>query len=121
VRARLIAVLAVIAGVVRGLVRRKPPPDRAPPEREPDPRRRQVGADPRAEVAVAALLVLGGALALAFAVLIAAYPQTQLLGATLAAGLACIGAALALASSRVVPREVDVEQRHPVPRRSTRS
>ena len=113
-RARVIAVLAVIAGVVRGLVRREPPPGLARAEREPDPRKRQVGADPRAEVAVAALLVLGGALALAFAVLIAAYPQTQLLGATLAAGLACIGAALALASSRVVPREVDVEQRHPV-------
>ncbi len=113
-RARVIAVLAVIAGVVRGLVRREPPPGLARAEREPDPRKRQVGADPRAEVAVAALLVLGGALALAFAVLIAAYPPTQLLGATLAAGLACLGAALALASSRVVPREVDVEQRHPV-------
>jgi ubiquinol-cytochrome c reductase iron-sulfur subunit len=115
VRARLVALLAVIAGVVRGLVRREPPPDPAGAEAETDPREREVGADPRAEVAVAALLVVGGALALAFAVLIAAYPQTQLLGATLAAGLACIGTALALASKRVVPQEVDVEQRHPVP------
>ena len=114
-RARVVALLAVIAGVVRGLLRREPPRDPAGPEAEIDPREREVGADPRAEVAVAVLLVVGGALALAFAVLIVADPQTQILGATLAAGLGCIGAALALAASRVVPREVDVEQRHPVP------
>jgi ubiquinol-cytochrome c reductase iron-sulfur subunit len=107
--------LAFLAGAVRGVLRRRPPPDPAAREREPDPRERDVGADPRAEVAVAVLLVAGGALALAFAVLIAAYPQTQLLGATLAAGLACVGAALVIASRRVVPRETDVERRHRVP------
>jgi ubiquinol-cytochrome c reductase iron-sulfur subunit len=106
--------LAFLAGAVRAVLRRGPPPDPAGRKAEPDPREREVGADPRAEVAVAVLLVVGGALALAFAVLIAADPQTQLLGATLAAGLACIGAALALASKRVVPQETDVEQRHPV-------
>jgi ubiquinol-cytochrome c reductase iron-sulfur subunit len=107
--------LAFLAGAVRGVLRREPPPDPAAPDSEPDLRERDVGADPRAEVAVAVLLVAGGLLALAFAVLIAAHPQTQLLGATLAAGLACIGAALALASRRVVPQETDVERRHPVP------
>jgi quinol---cytochrome c reductase iron-sulfur subunit len=107
--------LAFLAGAVRGVLRRQPPPDPAARGSEPDLRERDVGADPRAEVAVAVLLVAGGLLALAFAVLIAAHPQTQLLGATLAAGLACIGAALALASRRVVPRETDVERRHPVP------
>jgi ubiquinol-cytochrome c reductase iron-sulfur subunit len=107
--------LAFLAGAVRGVLRRQPPPDPAARGSEPDLRERDVGADPRAEVAVAVLLVAGGLLALAFAVLIAAHPQTQLLGATLAAGLACIGAALALASRRVVPQETDVERRHPVP------
>jgi len=107
--------LAFVAGAVRGLLRREPPPDPAALQPEADPREREVGADPRAELAVAVLLIAGGALALAFAVLIAAYPQTQLLGATLAAGLACIGAALALASRKVVPQETEVEQRHPVP------
>jgi ubiquinol-cytochrome c reductase iron-sulfur subunit len=111
----LLAFFAVLAGAVRGLLRREPPPDRPVGEPEHDPREMEVGADPRAELAVAALLVVGGALALAFAVLIAAYPQTQLLGGTLAAGLVCIGVALAIASRRVVPRETDVEERHPVP------
>jgi ubiquinol-cytochrome c reductase iron-sulfur subunit len=80
-----------------------------------DPRRRHVPHDPRAEVAVAGLLVAGGLLTLAFAVLVAAYSQTQILGATLAAGLACIGGALALASRRVVVQETEVEERQPVP------
>jgi ubiquinol-cytochrome c reductase iron-sulfur subunit len=115
VRARLLALLAFLAGAVRGLLRREPPPDPAVAAPEPDPREREVGADARAELVVAVLLVAGGVLALAFAVLIAAYPQTQLLGATLAAGLACMGVALAIASRRVVPQETDVEERHPVP------
>jgi ubiquinol-cytochrome c reductase iron-sulfur subunit len=117
VRARVIAFLAFLAGAVRALLRREAPPEAVggADGPEPDPREREVGADPRAEVAVAVLLVAGGALALAFAVLIAAYPQTQLLGATLAAGLACIGVGLAIASRRIVPRETEVEERHPVP------
>jgi len=79
------------------------------------PRERRVPHDPRAEAAVVALLVLGGLLALAFAVLVAAHPQTQLLGATLAGGLACIGVALAIASRRLVPQVIDVEERDEVP------
>jgi ubiquinol-cytochrome c reductase iron-sulfur subunit len=111
--------LAFLAGAVRGLLGRGAPPAEAQAGAEPgapdDPRERDVGADPRAELAAAVLLVLGGVLAAAFAVLIAAHPQTQLLGATLAGALACIGAALGLASKRVVPQETEVEERHPVP------
>jgi ubiquinol-cytochrome c reductase iron-sulfur subunit len=119
VRGRLFARLAVLAGTVRevrAMIRREPQPaEPDAPDGAADPREREVGADPRAEAAAAVLLILGGLLALAFAVLIAAHPQTQLLGGTLAAGLACIGAALALASRRVVSQETDVEQRQAVP------
>jgi quinol---cytochrome c reductase iron-sulfur subunit len=89
------------------------PGDRGGPDE--DPRERFVPHDRRAETAVAVLLVLGGFLAIAFAVLVAAHPQTQLLGATLAAGLACLGAAMAIASRRLVPQVVEVEERDEVP------
>jgi ubiquinol-cytochrome c reductase iron-sulfur subunit len=79
--------------------------------REPDPAERDAGADPRAEVAVVALLVVAGLAGAAFAVLIAVHPQTQLLGTTLGLALACLAAALVLASKRVVVREVAVEER----------
>jgi ubiquinol-cytochrome c reductase iron-sulfur subunit len=79
---------------------------------EPRVAARRVGADPRAELAVAALLVLAGLAAGAFAVLIAVHPQTQLLGATLGGALACLSAAAVLASKRVVVRETAVEDRH---------
>jgi ubiquinol-cytochrome c reductase iron-sulfur subunit len=79
---------------------------------EPQVAERRVGADSRAELAVAALLVLAGLGATAFAVLIVADPQTQLLGATLGLSMAFLSAALVLAAKRVVPREVAVEDRH---------
>jgi ubiquinol-cytochrome c reductase iron-sulfur subunit len=79
---------------------------------EPQVAERRVGADPRAELAVAVLLVLGGLAAGAFAVLIAVHPQTQLLGATLGGALACLAAAAVLASKRVVVRETAIEDRH---------
>jgi ubiquinol-cytochrome c reductase iron-sulfur subunit len=79
---------------------------------EPQVAERRVGADPRAELAVAALLVVAGLAAGAFAVLIVVHPQTQLLGATLGGALACFSAALILASKRVVAREVAIEDRH---------
>ena len=105
--------LAFLFGAARGLARGGPPP--AAREDDVDPRYREVGADPRAEVAVAVLLVLAGLCAVGFAVLIVAHPQTQIMGAVLAAGLAFLGAALVVASRAVVPREVDVEEREPVP------
>jgi quinol---cytochrome c reductase iron-sulfur subunit len=73
---------------------------------------RRVGADPRAERAVIVLLVVAGLAAGAFAVLIAAHPQTQLLGATLGVALASVAAACVLASKRIVPRETAVQERH---------
>ncbi|MGZ4277592.1 MAG: hypothetical protein ACXVVU_13105, partial [Solirubrobacteraceae bacterium] len=103
--------LAFLVGAVRA-ARRRPPPEQRP-EADVDPSRRDVGADPRAEIAVAVLLVLAGLGAAAFAVLVAAYPQTQLLGAALGLGLACGAAALIVASKRVAPREVAVEEREP--------
>jgi ubiquinol-cytochrome c reductase iron-sulfur subunit len=103
--------LALLHGAARGLLRRAPPPQ-LDPERV-DPRRREVPRDPRAELAVAALLVVGGLLAAAFGVLVVAHPQTQLLGGVLAGALACLGVGLALASKRVVVQEVAVEERHP--------
>jgi len=107
--------LAFLVGAARGLLRREPPPDAAYAEDAVDPREYDATPHPRAEVGVAALLALGGLLCAAFAVLVVAHPDTQLLGATLAAGLGCVGAALALASKRVVPQEVHVEEREPVP------
>jgi quinol---cytochrome c reductase iron-sulfur subunit len=79
---------------------------------EPQVAERRVGAEPRAELAVAVLLVLAGLAAGAFAVLTAVHPQTQLLGATLGGALACVAAAAVLASKRVVVRENAVEDRH---------
>jgi ubiquinol-cytochrome c reductase iron-sulfur subunit len=104
--------LAFLLGAARAVARR-PPPETG--EELVDPRSYDATPHPRAELAVAVLLVLGGVLCLAFAVLVAAHPNVQLLGGLLAGGLGCIGAALALASKRVVPQEVDVEERHPVP------
>ena len=108
---RLLERLALLRGVLRGL--RDPTlPDREAAE-DVDPRERRVPRDPKAELAVAVLLALGGVLAAAFGVLLVAHPQTQLLGGVLAAGLACLGIALGLASQRVVVQEVAVEERHP--------
>jgi ubiquinol-cytochrome c reductase iron-sulfur subunit len=106
---RLIERLALLRGIVRGLAGRPPELERE----EVDPRERRVPRDPRAELAVALLLVAGGVLGAAFAVLVVAHPQTQLLGGLLAGALACVGVALALASHRVVVQEVAVEEREP--------
>jgi ubiquinol-cytochrome c reductase iron-sulfur subunit len=78
---------------------------------EPQVAERRAGADPRAELFVAALLVLTGLAAGAFAVLVVADPQTQLLGLTLGGALALLAAALLLASRRVVVQETAVEDR----------
>jgi quinol---cytochrome c reductase iron-sulfur subunit len=108
---RIVERLALLLGAARA-VRARP---EQPAGEDADPRRRALPRDRAAELAVAVLLVAGGLLAAAFGVLVVAHPQTQLLGGVLAAGLACLGAALALASKRVVVQEVDVEERHPPP------
>jgi ubiquinol-cytochrome c reductase iron-sulfur subunit len=109
------AVLAFLWGALRALFR---PGEVAAqePGADVDPTSREVGADPRAEVAVAVLLVLAGLSGAAFAVLIAAHPQTQLLGGTLALAFGCASAALIVASKAVAPREVSVEDRTPTAR-----
>jgi quinol---cytochrome c reductase iron-sulfur subunit len=117
--------LAFLTGALRAVLRRPAPGDGAtgpggapvlgPGESEADPRERRLPHDPRAEAAVAVLLAVGGLLALAFAVLVAADPHTQLLGATLAGALVCMGVGLAIASRRVVPQVVEVEERDEVP------
>jgi ubiquinol-cytochrome c reductase iron-sulfur subunit len=105
--------MAIAIGAARALLRRPPAPiERAESH---DLRRRELPRDPAAELAVAVLLVAGGLLAAAFGVLVVAHPQTQLLGGVLATALACLGAALSLASRRVVVQEVDVEERQPPP------
>jgi ubiquinol-cytochrome c reductase iron-sulfur subunit len=78
---------------------------------EPQIAQRRAPADPRAELAVAALLVLAGLAAAAFAVLVVVHPQTQLLGGTLGAGLAFLAVALLVASKRVVVQETAIEDR----------
>jgi ubiquinol-cytochrome c reductase iron-sulfur subunit len=108
----LLGRLAFAAGALRGLLRPGVPGGTSP-EQDADPRERRVPADPRAELLVAALLVLAGLLAAAFGVLIAADPQTQLLGLTLGLALAALAAALIVAGKRVVVQEVDVEPRRP--------
>ena len=103
--------LAFAVGALRAL-RARPEPS-AEDDSGTDPSRRDVGADPRAELVVALLLVLAGLGGAAFAVLIVVDPQTQLLGATLGFALACAAAAMIIAAKRVAPREVAVEEREP--------
>jgi ubiquinol-cytochrome c reductase iron-sulfur subunit len=78
---------------------------------EPRVAERRTPSDPRAEGAVAVLLVLAGLAAAAFAVLVVADPQTQLLGGTLGGALALLAVALLVASKRVVVQETAVEDR----------
>jgi ubiquinol-cytochrome c reductase iron-sulfur subunit len=114
---RVLERVALLTGAARGLLRRGPgrvgPFQEEREREEADPRERTIPRDPRAELAVAALLVAGGLLAGAFAVLVVVHPQTQLLGGLLAGGLACLGVALGIASRRLVVQEVDVSERHP--------
>jgi len=78
---------------------------------EPQIAERRAPADPRAELAVVVLLVLAGLAAAAFAVLVVAHPQTQLLGGTLGGALAFLAVALIVASKRVVVQETAIEDR----------
>ena len=94
------------------LRRREPPPpveDGGPEEGRPF--HREVGARPRAEGIVVALL-LGSAIAsVAFVVVLFSGANTQLLGVSLALALGLFGAALAVAANALVPREQAVEAR----------
>jgi ubiquinol-cytochrome c reductase iron-sulfur subunit len=73
---------------------------------------REAGSSPRIELLVALLLLGAAACAAGFVVLLFAAPHaTQGQGATLAGAFALAGAALAISSKRVVPREQAVEER----------
>ncbi len=84
-------------------------PDSA--DADADPTRRETGAPAWAELTLVALLVGAAVLFVAFAVLIAAAPDTQALGLTAGGALALVAAALILAGNRVAPQETAVEER----------
>jgi ubiquinol-cytochrome c reductase iron-sulfur subunit len=73
---------------------------------------RELPASPRAENAVAGLLFGAGLAGVAFVLIYALDDaDTQLLGAAIALALGLIGAALLLASARVLPQELAEEER----------
>jgi ubiquinol-cytochrome c reductase iron-sulfur subunit len=108
---RLLELLGIVRGIL--LAAREPPADEADGDGV-DPSRRETPSSPRAERALAALLVLAGLGFAAFGVLIALDADPRLLGATLGGGLACLSAALIVAGLRVVPQEIVVEDRPPL-------
>jgi ubiquinol-cytochrome c reductase iron-sulfur subunit len=86
--------------------------DPSPADEQAAGAQRETDADPAAELAVAAALVLAGALGAAFCLVYALdRANTQLLGLTLGLALISIAAALILAADRVFPRETAVEPR----------
>ena len=103
--ARTLAALGLARGVLRAGRRPAESADDA------DPRRYAIVATGRSELTLVTLLLLAGAGLTAFAVLIVADPNTQLLGLTGGTGLALLAAALVLAGLRVVPQETAVEDR----------
>jgi len=106
---RLLTRLLAGAGLVRGAVRAyRPPP---PADDGHDPSRYETGSPRWAEPLLAALLVLAGLCFAAFAVLIAVYPDTQLLGGCFSGGLLLLAVALVLAGNEIVPQETAVEER----------
>jgi ubiquinol-cytochrome c reductase iron-sulfur subunit len=85
-----------------------------PDEDQTDPQQRnqrRVPASPRAELALAGLLVASGGFGVAFILLYALDPNNQLLGLSLGLSLSCLAAGLILAGKRVAPQEQLVEDR----------
>lgn len=111
-RARSLIGLLVAARALRGALRR---PGRMPastPQPDEDPRRRDVPANPRAETAVALLLLGAAVFALGFtAVYILDGLNPQLLGVAIGGALLQLSAAAIIAGKAVVPQETDVEPR----------
>jgi len=99
----------------RGLRAPRPPgPEPAVEEGGPEegrPFRREVGAQRRDELLVAGLLLASAAASAAFIALLFADADPRLLGLSLALAVGLLGAALGLASRRLVPREEAIEQR----------
>jgi ubiquinol-cytochrome c reductase iron-sulfur subunit len=69
------------------------------------------GATRRMENVVILVLLATAGAAIAFAVLYVAYPDTQLLGATLGGALAALALAAVIAGKRLVPQETAIEER----------
>lgn len=103
--ARLLLLLGLVRGALRG-ARGVPEP-----QDDVDPSRYDLVATRGSELGLVALLGLATVFLLAFAVLVAAHPNTQLLGLTGGGGLVLLAAALVLAGLRVVPQETAVEPR----------
>ena len=101
---RLIAALAVWRAVRR---RHDPVPGFI----DHDPTERDLPESDRAELVSAALLLASAGFAVAFLVLYIVYPNTPLLGATAGLSLVSLAVALMVASLRVVPQVVEVEER----------
>jgi ubiquinol-cytochrome c reductase iron-sulfur subunit len=78
---------------------------------EVDPSERTTGAPAWAERLVLILLLAVGLAGFGFVALFVFDPNTQLLGLAGGVALALLGAALAVASSRLVPQETEVEDR----------
>lgn len=115
---RFLTLWALVRGLLRAPRDARVEHDRSPPARGPDsvnadldPTRRETGSPEWAELVLAGLLVVAGVLFAAFAVLIVAYPNTQLLGGTAGGGLVVLAAALILAGNGVVPQETAIEER----------
>ncbi|MCW3003580.1 MAG: ubiquinol-cytochrome c reductase iron-sulfur subunit [Conexibacter sp.] len=105
---RLARAVALLRGVARAT--RMPPPGE-PEGGGVDPRRRDVPADPRAELLVAVLLLGCAACGVAFAVAIGLDASPQLQGLAFGGALVLLAAALGVAGRRVVVQETDVEER----------
>jgi ubiquinol-cytochrome c reductase iron-sulfur subunit len=110
----MISRLLELLGIVRGVMRAAHEP--SPEERDDDgvdPRRRETPSSRGAELALVALLGVAGLGFAAFAVLIAVDADPRLLGGTLGGALAALAAGLVVAGLRVVPQEIEVEERPP--------
>jgi ubiquinol-cytochrome c reductase iron-sulfur subunit len=109
--AKLLGVLVALRAAwrVAGSSKPTPPPS---PESDPDPARRTVAANRRAESLVAALLLAAAFCGFAFtAIYVVLSGDTQLLGLSLGLSLLFAAAGAIVAGKFVVPQETAVEQR----------
>ncbi len=113
--AKLLGVVVAIRAAVRAARGRAPMPPPPVPESDIDPRKRELPANPRAELLVAGLVLLAALFALAFTVVyIVAAGNTQLLGVAMGVALCLLAAACIIAGKFVVPQETHVEERGPL-------
>ncbi|MBV9805098.1 MAG: Rieske (2Fe-2S) protein [Solirubrobacterales bacterium] len=110
--AKLLGVLVAVRTGLRAARSRTPAPPPSAPESDIDPSKREVPANPRAELLVAGLVLLAALFAFAFTVVyIVAGGNTQLLGVAMGVALCLLAAACIIAGKFVVPQETHVEER----------